>query len=66
MRVLDYVPCSKGLPGCEGQAKGTRTFRVAEGKGWEVLQGFWDVTGASWADVDDDVSCLCPSRHVKT
>lgn len=53
-RVLLNVPCSKGVAGCEGGQK--RTFRMARGKGWDVLNGMNDVVGASWIDIDDDVS----------
>lgn len=28
---------------------------LGQGKGWEALDEIWDVTGASWLDVDDDV-----------
>lgn len=27
---------------------------MKSGKGWEAAEGMWDVTGASWLDVDDD------------
>ena len=27
---------------------------MKSGKGWEATEGMWDVTGASWLDVDDD------------
>lgn len=55
--ILRNVPCRSGLPGCsEGQE---RTFAAGQGRGWESLDMVWDVTGASWIDVDNDVSrCL--------
>lgn len=56
-RVLENVPCAKGLPGCEGK-KDRRTFAVGQGAGWEALDEIWDASGASWLDVDDDVSPL--------
>jgi integrin alpha FG-GAP repeat containing protein 1 len=55
VRVLQNVPCRKGIPGCEGKQK--RGFEVKSGKGWEVLDHIVDATGASWIDIDDDVSC---------
>jgi integrin alpha FG-GAP repeat containing protein 1 len=55
VRVLENVPCGKGVAGCEGRDDG-RGFSVGSGKGWEVLDDIWDASGASWLDVDDDVS----------
>lgn len=54
IRVLENIRCGKQVPGCDnGQS---RSFKVRTGKGWEVLGELWDVTGASWLDVDSDVS----------
>lgn len=55
-RVLENVPCKKGVPGCAGKQK--RGFEVKSGKGWEVLDHLVDVTGASWVDIDDDVGVM--------
>jgi integrin alpha FG-GAP repeat containing protein 1 len=53
-RILRNIPCSRGLPGCdEGQG---RTFVVGTGLGWAALDTIWDVTGASWIDIGDNVS----------
>lgn len=57
VKVLHNVPCSKGVPGCGNQwAKNARGFIVAGGKGWEALEEIEDAVGASWIDLDDDVS----------
>lgn len=53
-RIVQSVPCKKGVPGCTGKQK--RGYEVKSGKGWEVLDHLVDVTGASWVDIDDDVS----------
>jgi integrin alpha FG-GAP repeat containing protein 1 len=55
VRVLENVPCGNGIAGCQGQKDG-RGFKAGGGSGWEVLDDIWDVSGASWLDVDDDVS----------
>jgi integrin alpha FG-GAP repeat containing protein 1 len=55
VRVLENVPCGKSVAGCEGRGD-RRGFSVGSGKGWEVLDEIWDASGASWLDVDDDVS----------
>jgi integrin alpha FG-GAP repeat containing protein 1 len=54
VRVLENVPCANSVSGCEGRKNG-RGFKVGSGAGWEVLNDIWDVSGASWLDVDDDV-----------
>lgn len=56
VRVLENVGCRKGVPGCTGAQK--RGFRVAGGQGWEALDLVVDATGASWVDLDDDVSMV--------
>ncbi|KAK8864374.1 hypothetical protein IAR55_001622 [Kwoniella newhampshirensis] len=56
VKVLQNVPCRKGVAGCEGGGKGTRGFRIGSGKGWEALDAIWDANGASWIDLDDDGS----------
>lgn len=57
VRVLENVPCKSGVAGCDtGTAK--RGLRVGSGKGWEVLDEIWDAQGASWLDLDDDVSVV--------
>jgi integrin alpha FG-GAP repeat containing protein 1 len=55
VKVLENVPCSKGVAGCEGKKDG-RGLKVGSGSGWEALDEIWDASGASWLDVDDDVS----------
>lgn len=51
------------MPGCdEGQE---RTFVVSQGPGWEALDEIWDVVGASWVDIDDDVSLIALRRMWK-
>jgi len=55
VRILENEPCGNGVAGCEGR-KGGRGFKVGTGSGWEILDDIWDVSGASWLDVDDDVS----------
>jgi integrin alpha FG-GAP repeat containing protein 1 len=59
IRVLENVTCGNGrdVAGCEGRKDG-RGFRLGSGSGWGVLDDIWDVTGASWLDVDDDVRFL--------
>ena len=59
VRILANVACSKNTPGCE-KGKGGRGFEVGQGKGWEVLDNIWDASGASWLDLDEDVSLF---RH---
>ena len=54
VRILENVPCAKGIAGCNG--KTGRGFRAGGGKGWGVLDDIWDAQGASWIDIDDDVS----------
>jgi len=61
VRVLENVPCGNGVAGCEGR-KGGRGFKVGMGNGWGVLDDIWDVSGASWLDVDDDVSIFLRNR----
>jgi len=61
VRILENVPCGNGVAGCEGR-KGGRGFKVGTGSGWEILDDFWDVSGASWLDVDDDVSTCVDSE----
>lgn len=57
IKVLRNVPCSKGVPGCGKEwGKNARGFVVAGGKGWEALEQIEDAVGASWIDLDDDVS----------
>ena len=56
-KILENVPCSRGLAGCSGNAE--RTFKLGGGKGWEVFDQIWDTTGASWIDIDEDVGHLC-------
>jgi hypothetical protein len=53
------------VAGCEGRKNG-RGFRVGAGVGWEVLDELWDANGASWLDVDDDVSSslMDPGRAI--
>jgi integrin alpha FG-GAP repeat containing protein 1 len=53
-RILRNVACGRGLPGCDAGGQ-ERTFSVGQGKGWEAMEEIWDVTGASWIDIDDDV-----------
>jgi integrin alpha FG-GAP repeat containing protein 1 len=53
-RVLRNVACHKGVSGCSG--KQDRGLQVETGHGWEALDRVTDVTGASWLDIDDDVS----------
>jgi integrin alpha FG-GAP repeat containing protein 1 len=55
VRVVENVPCGKGIAGCDARGHGRRGLRLAGGKGWEVLNEIWDVSGASWIDIDDDV-----------
>jgi integrin alpha FG-GAP repeat containing protein 1 len=57
VRVLENVPCSNDLAGCQGRKDG-RGFKVGGGSGWEVLDDIWDASGASWLDVDDDVRLI--------
>lgn len=54
-RVIRNVKCGKGVAGCDEHGRGRRGFVLGQGKGWEVLDYYWDVEGASWIDVDDDV-----------
>lgn len=61
VRVLENVGCKKGVPGCSGRAQ-KRGFHVAGGKGWEALDRVVDATGASWVDLDDDVSAMTGMR----
>jgi integrin alpha FG-GAP repeat containing protein 1 len=62
--VLENVPCKKGVAGCTGGGGGgKRGLRVGRGKGWEVLDEVWDVEGASWLDLDDDVSLPVGEGH---
>lgn len=56
VRVLENVPCRKGVSGCDERGRGRRGLRVGVGKGWEALDEIWDVTGASWMDIGDDGS----------
>lgn len=56
-RVLENVACSTGVPGCANGEE--RSFWMGQGKGWEALDRMTDVGGASWIDIDDDVSCEC-------
>lgn len=53
--MVENVPCGKGIAGCDARGHGRRGLRLAGGKGWEVLNEIWDVSGASWIDIDDDV-----------
>jgi integrin alpha FG-GAP repeat containing protein 1 len=57
VRILENIPCGKGVPGCEGKKDG-RAFKVGSGIGWEALDDIWDANGASWLDVDDDVGSV--------
>jgi integrin alpha FG-GAP repeat containing protein 1 len=61
VKVLENVPCSKGVAGCEGKKDG-RGLKVGSGSGWEALDEIWDASGASWFDVDDDVSISSRNR----
>lgn len=57
VKVLGNVPCGKGVIGCgDFSAKYSRGFQVLGGKGWEALEAIEDAVGASWIDLDDDVS----------
>ena len=55
VRILENVPCGKGIAGCDSAHSTRRGLRVAAGRGWEALDEIWDVSGASWIDIDDDV-----------
>ncbi|WVQ82354.1 hypothetical protein IAT38_004482 [Cryptococcus sp. DSM 104549] len=55
VKVLESVPCGKGVVGCG--AKGVkRGWRVGAGKEWEALEEIGDAVGASWLDLGDDGS----------
>ncbi len=56
VRILENVPCKKGIAGCDARGRGRRGLRVGSGKGWQVLNEIRDVEGASWIDIDDDAS----------
>lgn len=56
-RILRNVPCGRRLAGCDAGGQ-ERTFALGQGKGWEAMEEIWDVTGASWIDIDDDVSVI--------
>ncbi|EIW70623.1 hypothetical protein TREMEDRAFT_28893 [Tremella mesenterica DSM 1558] len=56
VKILENVPCGKGVAGCEKGSKRKRGLRVGSGKGWTALDGIWDASGASWMDLDDDGS----------
>ena len=55
-RILENVPCGRGVAGCT--TRSGRGLKVGSGKGWDVLDSLYDVQGASWIDIDDDVSYL--------
>lgn len=48
--------CAKHVAGCDAAGKGRRGLRASGGRGWEVLDEISDAVGASWIDIDDDVS----------
>lgn len=57
VKVLRNVPCSKGVLGCGNTwGRNGRGFVPAGGKGWAALEEITDAVGASWIDLDDDVS----------
>ncbi|ORY34008.1 hypothetical protein BCR39DRAFT_518106 [Naematelia encephala] len=53
-KVLENVPCGKNVPGCGGNSKIKRSFKLGTGRGWESVDDIWDAVGASWLDVDAD------------
>jgi integrin alpha FG-GAP repeat containing protein 1 len=55
-KVLQNVPCEKSVAGCTESGGGKRGWQVMQGGGWEALEAIWDAEGATWVDVDDNVS----------
>jgi integrin alpha FG-GAP repeat containing protein 1 len=57
VHILHNVPCGKAA-GCikDRKSQYQRGFEVGRGKGWQALEDIKDATGASWIDLDDDVS----------
>lgn len=53
VKILENVPCAKGIIGCKKGVK--RGWRLGHGKGWDALEGITDAVGASWLDLDEDV-----------
>ncbi|ORX36662.1 hypothetical protein BD324DRAFT_626704 [Kockovaella imperatae] len=53
VKILQNVPCARGVAGCGKSNKG-RGFAVGNGKGYGDLDHIWDAQGASWIDIDDD------------
>jgi integrin alpha FG-GAP repeat containing protein 1 len=66
VKVLENVPCHLGIGGCDGTEG--RGWKLGSGPGWEALEEITDASGASWIDIDDDVSDLstCPVQTVIT
>ena len=67
MRILENVPCGKGVAGCatDRRVPGARGFKDGRGSsGWEVLDDIWDVQGVSWIDIDDDVGPVLIRRTI--
>jgi integrin alpha FG-GAP repeat containing protein 1 len=56
-KVMLSVPCRRGVVGCAGNGSGRRGWRVLE-EGAQSLNGVKDARGATFLDMDEDVSCL--------